>query len=528
MPDPEAIAASPPPLLERLFGSGDGTSGGALRWPRVRPSTWLYLLVAFAATAPAWIVKHPPLQDLPFHLATIRLVHDYANPHYGFARAFEVDLIHTQYVLYYVVGSMLAYLVGVFQANVALMCAYLGGTVLALRELCLALKKDERLCLFVVPLLVNPMFMMGLLPFIVGIPLMFWALALSVRYFEEPTRNRGIVLGGVAVALFYLHILPFALFGLGFAAMFPWDRPREWIRAGAPVVPGLLVAIWWIFGSASGGEALNAVGSKQGATPFTNPQASFTQWSIDVFNDASDEQIFFGLVLLAILCAGLAQGERDRTRKIARGYVVVPIACFVLYLTMGDNLGSVWLFSQRFPILALMTAIPLLRLPTGMRGVFAATALAALGSASIANTCQHFIQFEKQEVGNIDDAVRAMEPAKRVAGLIYDRGSSIVHYAPFLHFVSYYQLEKGGVVEFSYASWGPHWPIRFKPGQFPPPGGPLRKRWEWTPEQVTIDELMQYYDYVLTRGNGFRPPAGTYHVKWKDSHWTVWARDGGS
>jgi hypothetical protein len=522
MPASEAQRAAPPSVLDRLFGPKDGeaTSSG------FRLGTVPYLLVALLVTAPAWIVRHPPIQDLPFHLATLRVIHDYRDAAFGFQKDYDIDLFHTEYVLYYLVGSALAYVLGVFKANVVLVCAYLGGTVLALRELLLALRKDERLVLFVVPLLVNVMFVMGLLPYMIGVPIMLWAFALSARHLEAPSRERGLWLMFASVALFYAHILPFAVFGIGFAAMFPWQRPREWVRAAAPVVPGVLLSLWWVFGSEAGTKALGALGGRHEATPLTNPSASFTQWSIDVFNDPSDKEIFFATVIVALLCVGLAQGEPDRSRSVGRGYVIVPIACFVLYLTMGEQLGIVWLFSQRFPILALMSAIPLLRMPRGTRGMIATTAIAMLGAVSIVNACQHFIRFEREEVGDIDDAVASMEPRKHVAGLIYDRGSSIVHYAPFLHFVSYYQLEKGGVVEFSYASF-PHWPVRFKPGRFPPPGGPLRLRWEWTPEQVTMDELMKYYDYVLTRGGGFHPPPGTFRVKFRGDRWTVWERDSG-
>jgi len=42
-----------------------------------------------------------------------------------------------------------------------------------------------------------------------------------------------------------------------------------------------------------------------------------------------------------------------------------------------------------------------------------------------------------------------------------------------------------------------------------------------------MSEIYPYYDYVLTRGNGFlSPPAGTYHRKWHDRRWAVWAKDG--
>ena len=143
-------------------------------------STLFYVVVALFATAPAWIVKHPPLQDLPFHLATIRVVHDFGDPQLGFAQHYVLTFGRTQYVLYYLLGSILAYPLGVHAANVVLLSVYLGGTPLAIRALLRALGRDERLCLFSIPILVNVMFSFGLLPFIFGIPLMFTALWAAV------------------------------------------------------------------------------------------------------------------------------------------------------------------------------------------------------------------------------------------------------------------------------------------------------------------------------------------------------------
>ncbi len=98
------------------------------------PRSLFYWGVALLATAPAWIVKHPPLEDLPFHMATLRAIHSYSDPAYGFSTDFFLNLFHTQYALYYVVGSAVAYLTGVTGATVVLMSVYLGGTVLALRS----------------------------------------------------------------------------------------------------------------------------------------------------------------------------------------------------------------------------------------------------------------------------------------------------------------------------------------------------------------------------------------------------------
>ena len=259
--------------------------------------------------------------------------------------------------------------------------------------------------------------------------------------------------------------------------------------------------------------------------PLNQAIAGAYTWTTDVFKDTTDEAYFIAAAGVALLAFGLAQGERDRARPLARGLVLLPVVCLALYFTTGQSRGPVWLFSQRFAILGFITAVPLLRMPGGWRGHVAAACALAVGVGATVNTCKHFIQFQLEEVGDIDGAIAAMGPRKRVAALIFDKFSGVTNWAPFLHFGSYYQLEKGGVVQFSYAGWS-HWPFDYKPGHIPPPGELPRARWEWTPEQVPIEELYPYYDYVLTRGPGFRPPEGTFHVKWRGDRWMVWERDG--
>ncbi len=499
--------------------------------PRPSLSTVLYVVLAIVASAPAWIVRYPPLQDMPFHLATMRAVHDFHSSYYGFDRYFELTFGRTQYVCYYVIGSLLAYVVGVVNANIALMCVYLAGTPLAMRALLRALGKDERLSILVIPLLVNVMFSFGLLPFMFGIPIMFLALARAIEDLETPTRARGTVLAALCFALFYSHVFPFGLFGLGYAAMFPWKHPRRWARAIAPTLPTLAAMTWWFGFTEAGRIARGAVNgeSKDAVQPLDQALGNAYGWVTNVFRDTSDEAWFIATIAVAFLAFGLAQGDRERARPEARLLVVLPIACFVLYFTTGESRGPVWLFSQRFPILFLMTMIPMLRFPAGARGFALTAAAVAVAVGSTVNVCKHYIRFQLDEVGDIDGAIAAIPPAQKVAALIFDKYSAVTNWAPFLHFGSYYQLKKGGMVEFTYAGYA-HWPFDFKNGQYPPqpglPPGPARPRWEWTPESISVNgELYPYYDYVLVRGNGFRPPEGTFHVTWRGDHWTVWKRD---
>jgi hypothetical protein len=376
------------------------------------------------------------------------------------------------------------------------------------------------------------------LPFIFGIPVMFWALAAAVRYFDEleherrekVLRREAIVLGVLTFVLFFSHIFPFALFGLGFAAIFPWSRPRDWIRAGLPTLPALAAVAWWFFFTESGKIAQGAVGSKDAVAPLDRAFTDVFQWSTNVFKDTSDELWFVAFVFVVLLALGLSQGDKSGARREARLLIVVPLACFLLYFTTGGRRGPVWLFSQRFPSLFLFTLVPMLRFPRGMRGWLVTAAALFVGVGSIVNVCKHFIQFQEEEVGDIDGAIENIPPGKKVAALIYDRFSGVMNFAPFIHFGSYYQAERGGAVEFSYAGYV-HWPFDFKSHTYPPPNtamppGLARDRWEWLPEQVSpTQELAPWYDYVLTRGNGFRPPAGTFHQVWHGDRWSVWKHD---
>ena len=494
---------------------------------RPRASTLAYVAVAIFVTAPAWIVRHPPMMDLPFHLATTRIIHDLHDPAYGFDADFDVRLGSTQYLAYYLLGSAVAYVVGVANSGVVLVSAYLGGTVLALRSLLAALGKDERLCLFVVPLLVNVLFMFGLFPFLIGVPLLFAALACAVRHVERPTPARGALLAATSVLLFFSHVTPFGLFAIGWAALFPWKRPRVWLRAAWPAVPSIAAVLWWAL-STNAGKLTRGVVTASADDPRKTLDASLADahsWLVDIFRDNTDEVIFIAFGMIVVLAIALGQGDRDPSHRMARAYGVVPLACIALYFTLPEYHGYISIIAQRFPILFAMTAIPLLRFPTGWRGGLVTVLVVGVGIASIVNACRHFRAFERTEVGDIEGAIASIPSKKRVCALIFDRRSTITKLEPFLHFGSYYQLEKGGVVQFTYAGY-PHWPVDFKPGRYPPPGLPARRFWEWDPHQVSVEnEIMPYYDYVLTRGEGFSPPPGTLHVAWQSDRWTVWARD---
>jgi hypothetical protein len=483
-----------------------------------------YILAAMASV-PVWLVRYVPVQDLPFHAATIRILASFHDPAYRFGDDFVLTLTRTQYVLYHLTGAALARFAGPLAANAMLMSAYLSGTVLALHSLLRALGRDERLCLFVIPLLVNVPFMLGLLPFMLGVPIMLAATAAAVRYVRAPTPGRGALVAVLTLALFYSHVVPFLLFGIAYATLFPWTRPRAWMTALAPWTPVVPVALWWVLFTNAGRVSRSVLVDLTGGVhkALLPSLTDFCRVVTGVFTDASDERVFVATLIVALGAVVLSASPHNRAAGELRAYALLPAACLVCYLTLAEAHDYVFFIAQRFPVLVLMTAIPLLSMPSGWKGHVVTVAAGAIALISIVNAGSHFQRFERQEVGGFESAIAEMAPNRRVCALIYDPASRIIHNAAFLHFGSYYQVRKGGVVMFTYAGY-PHWPVDFAAGRYPPPGGAARLRWEWTPRTVPMKEIYPYYDYVLTRGIGFRPPAGTYRETWHDDHWAVWSR----
>ncbi|HEX2678344.1 MAG TPA: hypothetical protein VHM19_16945, partial [Polyangiales bacterium] len=62
--------------------------------PAPAASSWAQRLSFFAVVAvtalPLWLVRYAPIEDLPQHLAAIRVLHSYDDPQFAFTRYFEL------------------------------------------------------------------------------------------------------------------------------------------------------------------------------------------------------------------------------------------------------------------------------------------------------------------------------------------------------------------------------------------------------------------------------------------------------
>ncbi len=188
------------------------------------------------------------------------------------------------------------------------------------------------------------------------------------------------------------------------------------MASAAPALPAVLVLGWWTLLTAAGKLARGAAtdNAADPHRPMDSAILDLPNWFVNTLRDSSDDRWLVALAIVVVAAFGLSLGEGDRAKGVARAYVLLPITCMVLYFVLPEGHGYIWLIAQRFPLLFAITAIPLVRMPRGVRGMVVTGAALVVGLASIVNTCRHFIQFEVEEVGDIDGAIDAMAPDRKV------------------------------------------------------------------------------------------------------------------
>jgi hypothetical protein len=538
--------------------------------------TLVFTALSIASVYPIWRAKHPPLQDLPQHLAAISVLANY--PDLALGKYFELTLGQTQYLTYYLLAQALSYLTGVTLANKLLLCGSLIAVPWSLASLLRALGRDPRVAIFAFGLTYNAHLVLGFFNFLAALPLVFWGLCAAIRFRREHTLKRGVILGVLLLVCFYMHVVPFAFLGLGAFMLLVGDSFKLTWQRGLAFIPVSIAAGGWLASTPAGRATLAAAEAAQTVEKpiyVTIGQAirELPTWLTDVLHRERDDELLvaWAALLLVAFAVGLAPWRGGKRKTVPPTVPTSPPAdgalsalgtlgtatavaldaltpahstsepdvevqpgaqngwllgllsplAFIGYFVLPSAYDWIWPISGRFPLISLLFLVLLL---PRMRGVLGGTVLvgaALVASLSFYEINRAFVQFEREEVGDIDAAIAAIPKAERVAGLIFGGSSNIVRFAPFLHYVALYQARKGGVVMFTFAEF-PQSPFRFKKETRPPVPPP---RWEWTPERVDPDRDLTWYRYVLVRGGPGRIQRSPYFENvFQGAGWTVWRR----
>ncbi|MDD9940940.1 MAG: hypothetical protein OXU20_07890 [Myxococcales bacterium] len=494
----------------------------------------LFLVAVCCSVIPLWLTPYPPLQDLPQHLAAIRVLHSYDDPAYGFAQFFELHPFRTQYLAYYFVADLLSHLFDVRVANLVLLSTAIAAIPYGVRAVARGLGADGLGAWLALPLTYNAHLILGFFNFIAGISLSLFGLALALSLRRRMQRRTAVTFAVVAALCFLTHVVPFAFLALG-SVLIALGRPvRVVVMRALPLAPAGVLAIAWFSVSPAGQATLAAAGGAEGRAvqpvhrSFDVALAELPDWMTAVFDPARDTRLLWAWALVLVMAVALSGLRRLRVAaedplaaRLRRRLLLLPLLAVLAYFAAPSSYAWIWPIAPRFALLAALLTLALLpRLVRPVAGGIVLLSL-ALFAAHALRAGRAFAGFGR-EVGRLDDAIGSIPPGRRVAGLIFDRGSRHVRFSPFIHAVAYYQQRRGGAVMFTFADF-PQSPFVFRPGNRPPR---VRPRWEWLPGRVNPARDLAYYDYVLVRGGPGRIARQKKHYTrtFRSRRWSVWKR----
>jgi hypothetical protein len=336
---------------------------------------WLLAACALANVAPLWWTAHVPFTDLPQHVAAIATLRHWFDPAWKSREYFTLALGQTQYLLYYLLGALLAFPFGTAErANLVLLSLTAIAFPYSFRSLLKALGADERLALFACPLFWSQALLIGFFNYVAAMPLLLWGLSLAVREAEAQSRRTFLLLALDAVALFYLHLSAFVFFApaaaLASLTLPAWAPLRAWPRKLLWAAPVTVLSLFWLYNSpvvhpqAVGWTQPMSVAFEQPAVALRN----LTDALLDIWHGSEDELCLLALIAAAALLAWPQRREPEEA-PFRRGLVAAWVAMAVLlYFCFPVSIGWLWQLNERYALIFALLLPALLRPARGLRG----------------------------------------------------------------------------------------------------------------------------------------------------------------
>jgi hypothetical protein len=528
----------------------------AMKWTEEKHPLWraLTAAVALATAIPLWLTAHLPFTDLPQHAAMISTLRHWWDPAFRVQEHFTIAFSQTQYLLYYLVGALLAFPLGTAErANLVLLSVIAIAFPYSLRSLLRALQFDERLALFGSTLFWSQTLLIGFFNYLAAMPMTLWGLALTVQLARAPSRKLQIQLGLLSLAIFYMHLSAFVFFapaaGLALLILNPdsdnslaapeikpglMDRFFNYLKKIWPrflwTIPILLAALLFL---------LKSPVVRPSTVGWTQPMV--TSWEdidtalknlpdalMDIWHGPQDEWCLLALITAAALLAWPQKRDEAEPRGLTlrRGVAALWIAfAALLYFAFPVSIGWLWQLNERYALIFVLLVPLLLKPVRGWRGAMPLVLVAATGLFAAGNAQVVFRGFER-EVGNFDRVLDQTEPGKHLVSMIFEQNSRVAKFSPFLHYGSYYRARKGGVASFSFAEL-PQSPVRYIEGKGPPT---KTAGWEWHPLDYNNAREGNYYDYWLVHGY-FDPltrlsltGGPQWRLKVRDGEWALYEK----
>ncbi|MGE0323870.1 MAG: hypothetical protein AB7K71_09895 [Polyangiaceae bacterium] len=522
------MATERAPLLARLRATLS-TSEGKLE---ALALVGAFALCVYVLVYPFCLVRYPPITDLPFHAANTSILRHYSDPAFHFRDQFYIDPLSAPYMLQYLVGAGLSFILPMHVAVKVTCVLLLGCLPLGLGLLFRGLGKPSFMGLIALGLAYSTLTHWGFISHIAALGCFAGSLGAAMLLFEGGTARqcklRAWLLGGMLLLTLFSHVYryAFALVGVLIVAAVAKRSGRalrEFRLLLLALLPSLslFLVFWFRRDHVTGAELLlewapermtelpahlfggftASVGQRErldgwlwlaACGAFGLGSLLWRRWHPSV--TAEPEPDADSGPLPALRSDGLQRFRRECHWVVA----LICTGLLGLYLSLPLTWGS-WFFvypREALSVLLLLLAL----LPAMPKG--APARLALVGVLALTAGRQAFLvagQWLGFERLNQDFyAIQAkVPPHPKLLYLIFDHSGTYRSTTPFIHLPAWIQAETGGSLYFHFVRWGLY-PIHYRPdGADTPPSLPYML--EWHPESFRTIEHGAWFDTFLVR-----------------------------
>lgn len=494
--------------------------------PRLtRPVQLAIWLCGLICASPLLGAETLPLLDLPQHLATVRILRDLDTPGWGLTDYYTVDFGRTQYLGWYLAAVGLSHMMSVVAAAKLLLIAYVVALPWSMVALLRAFGRPPVVALLAAPLAWNGAFWLGYVNYVSALPLVLWWLAAVQQALDgEPLAGRprlALWLQAAAwpLLLWLLHVQAL-LHGSILVLLVLLTHPLGWrtkrvLQVALSAVPAAGLFVAWALTSAlvtagTDWQASRAGHNAQDPLPRWQPlQQQLVGLPDHVMGALANRQDRWVLLALLLAIVVMALGplwprpkspdsESDhhaKTRAQTRTLWLLSGVSLTLYFVLPTRYRWVYSINTRtLPLTGLLLLAAASRPGMAQRPWLAAGVVLSMVLAAVLGGPVRQFSERSQGVRNL---LRQVPTGQRGLAVLQRSDSALFRHQPYLHIAQYAVLERGGMVDFSFANF-PQSPVVFKP-----PGPPLLPpRFEKNPNALNLATDGRYYNWFLVRLKG--------------------------
>jgi hypothetical protein len=427
-------------------------------------SRWWFVVSVLLGGAIFWVVKRPPMGDLPQHAGQVELLRDLMSsaPRWG-------DLVHVNYFTPYWVPISLATILSAFVPIVVALKLLLTAAFFAFVAAGVALRRevdgDPRLDWLLLPGFFGFAYHYGFYTFLVAAPLGLLFILFSRRFAMAPTPRRALQMVAVGALLFLSHGLVF-LFAVGAGgAMVLWaGRNRLALRLAPFLALGLLALVYLVSArlreSGAAGEDLVDWGWDWGILH------RIVEFPMLGATGSWRDLLLAPVVPLMLVAPWLLGGRLQRD-----GTAFMPLAVILLvWLAAPRAAMRTDFLYERFALFLLPVFAIVFRRSEAVSAARARAAeigIALLSVAFLSVVLVRAWRFD-QESAPFETVLAAARPGERALSVMLDATSDAAHAQYAYHsYPAWYQAERQGFVDFNFAAFLPEI-VRFRTGKAPP------------------------------------------------------------